>query len=127
MGIIKKVIGAHSKYDKTLPYSYMAKHYIVEGNEDLCQYYYGDTICSLLEHLTKHDIRPSETELYSMYTNYKVKLDKKICSTNEDEWLLKPLLCVELEKHYKETKDELYKGHVATGDCSFDDREERIL
>ena len=127
MGIIKKVIGAHSKYDKTLPYSYMAKHYIIDGNEDLCQYYYGDTICSLLEHLTKHDIKPSETDLYSLYNNYKVKLDKKICSANEDKWLLKPLLCVELEKHYQKTKDELYKGHVAAGDCSFEDREEKIL
>jgi len=127
MGIIKKVVGAHSKYNKTLPYSYMAKQYIVEGNEDLCQFYYGDTICGLLEYLTEHDISPSETELYGMYSNYEVKLDKNICSTKDNKWLLKPLLCVTLEEHYKKTKDELYKGHVASGDCSFYDRDEKIL
>ncbi len=38
MSIFKKVLGPHSKYDKTLPYSYMAKHYLVKGNEELCQY-----------------------------------------------------------------------------------------
>ncbi len=127
MSIFKKVLGPHSKYDKTLPYSYMAKHYLVKGNEELCQYYYGDTICGLLEYLTEHDIRPSETEIFGMYSNYEVKLDKSICSKNNDEWLLKPLLCLTLEEHYKNTKDELYKGHVASGDCSFQDRDEKVM
>ncbi len=126
MGIIKKIFGARSKYDKTLPYSYMAKHFIVNGNEDICNYYYSDTICSLLEYLTEHNIAPSETELFGLYTKHEIKLDKNICSEN-DKWILKPFLCKILEEHYDKTKDELYKGHVAGGDCSFEDRNENIL
>jgi hypothetical protein len=53
MGIIKNFIGPKSKYDKTIPYTYIAKVQIIEGvtDENMMNYYFSDTICGLIEYL----------------------------------------------------------------------------
>lgn len=40
MGLVRKIIGPKSKYDKTIPYTYMAKVPIIEGDDDLANYYF---------------------------------------------------------------------------------------
>ena len=127
MGIIQKAFKFSSKYNKSLPYTYLAKLYIIEGDEDLCHYFYGDTICSLIAHLEKENISPEEVHIYSLYDDNEIELNKDIFTSEENDWLLKPYLCRALEDHYDETKDELYKGHCEDGECSFEDRDETII
>lgn len=127
MGILQKVVKTSSKYDKTLPYTYMAKLFIVEGDEDLCHYYYADTICSLVSHLDKENIASEEVHIYSLYNDKEVELNNDIFTSEENEWLLVPYLCRALEDHYYETKDELYKGHCEDDECSFEDRDQTVI
>jgi len=126
MGIIRKVLKASSKYNKTLPYTYIAKLFVIEGDEDLCHYYYSDTICSLIEHLEKEEISPEQVHIFGLYNETEIELDKNIFLSEENEWLLRPYLCRALEDHYQTTRDELYKGHIENGECSFEDRNSTV-
>ena len=60
MNIIKKIIGPRSKYDRSLPYTYMARVPVIEGDDELFSHYFADTICGLVEYLDKNDIKPDE-------------------------------------------------------------------
>ena len=75
MGIVRKILGPLSKYDKTLPYTYMAKVTIIEGDDDLSNYYFADTICGLVEHLDKNNIEPDDVELFGCYLKKEIPLD----------------------------------------------------
>ena len=44
MGIVIKVFGPLFKYDKSLPYTYMIKVTIVEGNNELANYYFAKSL-----------------------------------------------------------------------------------
>ncbi len=123
MGIIRKVLGPKSKYDKSLPYTYMAKLPVVAGDDEIFEHYYADTICGLVEYLDEQKIEPSEIELFSLYQKREIKLDINICLDKNGTWLQVPQLCAVLENYYEETKDERYKGHVEKHDCSFEDRD----
>jgi hypothetical protein len=127
MKLIRKVIGPKSKYDKSIPYAYMAKVFIIEDDEDLCRYYYGDTICSLIEHLDNNNISASEVKLYGLFGKEEIFIDSEACTNEENRWLLKPELCRSLEEHYKETLDKNFKGHIEIGECSFEDRDENAI
>ena len=122
MGIVRKVLGPLSKYDKSLPYTYMAKITLLEGNDELANYYFADTICGLVEHLDKNNIEPDEVELFGCYLKKEIPLDNDPLLTEDGKWLQRPELCRKLESHYKKTMDDRYKGHEAHSDCSFDDR-----
>ena len=126
MGIARKVLGPKSKYDKSIPYTYLAKVTIVEGVDDLFSYYYSDTICGLVEHLSKKDILPREVELFGLYRKREIHLDKSICLDENSNWLLRPELCRILEEYYQVTKNEIYKGHFEKEECAFNDREREV-
>ena len=122
MGIVRKILGPLSKYDKTLPYTYMAKVTIIEDDDDLSNYYFADTICGLVEHLDKNNIEPDEVELLGCYLNKEIPLNNAPLLTEDGKWLQRPELWRKLEGHYQKTMDDRYKGHEAHSDCSFDDR-----
>ena len=122
MGIVRKVLGPLSKYDKSLPYTYMAKVTIIEGDDELANYYFADTICGLVEHLDKNLVKPEEVQLWGCYLKKEISLDNKPLLTEDGEWLQRPELCRKLESYYQKTMDDRYKGHEAHSDCSFDDR-----
>ena len=122
MGIVRKIIGPKSKYDKTIPYTYMAKVPIIEGDDDLAQYYFADTICGLVEYLDEHKIEPAEVEIYGCYQKKEIPLDNDPLLTEDGKWLQRPELCRKLEDYFQKTMDERYRGHEAHSDCSFDDR-----
>jgi len=122
MGIVRKILGPKSKYDKSIPYTYFAKAPIVEGDESLVNYYFSDTICGLIEYLDESNINPEEVELFGCYLKKEIPIDKKYCLSEVGKWLKRPDICASLEMHYQKTMEEQYKGHVALGDCSFDDR-----
>lgn len=123
MGIIRKILGPKSKYDKSLPYTYMAKKPIIEGDEELFSYYFSDTLCGLVEYLDNNEITPGDVKILALYQNEEVDLDKEIFTNHDKEWLKPPHLCAVLEDHYSRTGDELYKGHIEKHECSFEDRD----
>ena len=127
MSLLRKALGPRSKYNKTLPYTYMAKIFSIEGDDETANYHFADTICGLIEYLDENHIPPDEVELYGCYLKKEIPLDKTPCLSNEGAWLLRPLLCRALEIHYKNTMDERYKGHIELDDCSFDDRDRKAF
>ena len=126
MGVVRKILGPKSKYNKSIPYTYFAKVPIVESDNDHVHCYFSDTICGLIEYLEENNIRPEEVELFGCYLKKEIPIDKKYCLTEDGKWLKRPDLCNSLETHYKQTMEEQYKGHIALGDCSFDDREHKV-
>jgi len=56
MGIINKIIGPISKYDDSIPYTYIAKVKILERDDNLVNHYFSDTICGLVEYLSSNNI-----------------------------------------------------------------------
>lgn len=127
MSLARKVLGPRSKYNSTLPYTYMAKIFVIEGDDKSAQYHFSDTLCGLIEYFEENQIEPDEVELYGCYLKKEIPLDKNPCLSNEGKWLLRPLLCRALEIHYQKTMDERYKGHIELDDCLFDDRERTVF
>ena len=125
MSFIRKVLGPLSKYDKSLPYTYMAKVPAIEGDEELYSYYFADTICGLIEYLENHEIGPEGVELFGLYLKKEIPLEKEHCLSSNQQWLNRPEICRSLEAHYKKTLEESYKGHVEKEACSFEDRNRR--
>jgi hypothetical protein len=123
MSLARKVIGPKSKYNKSLPYTYMAKVAAIEGDEDLLSYYFADTICGLLEYLESHDLGPDGVDLYGLYLKKEIPLEKEYCLTHDGNWKRRPDICKSLEKRYKETLEERYKGHLEKEPCAFEDRD----
>ena len=126
MGIIRRFLGPKSKYNTSLPYTYLAKEPIIEGDDELISYYYADTLCALVEYLEERGILPSEVELYGIYRKNEIELDKSKVTDDNGKWLLRPNICRALEDYFERTKDELYKGHKEMEECSFEDREREV-
>lgn len=125
MNFIRKLLGPKSKYNKSLPYTYEARIDVLywKGAEPMYSYQSSDTICGLIDYLDKNNIVPEQVEIYGIYLKKEILLDKKYCLSEDGKWLRRPALCKSLEEHYKKTLEEQYKGHVATKECAFDDRD----
>ena len=122
MGIVRKILGPKSKYDSTLPYTYVAKAAVIEGDNSLVNHYFADTICGLIEYLHEHNVSPEEVKLFGCYRDKEIPIDIKYCLSEKGDWLKRPDICHSLETHYKESVEERYKGHVELGNCYFEDR-----
>lgn len=122
MSIIRKFLGPKSKYDKSLPYTYLAKEALIKG-DILYSYYFSDTLCGLIEHLDKKDVYPEEVEIFGLYGGEEKQLDKSVFLDENNRWIFRPELCRVLEDYFQKTKDVLYKGHKELETCSFDDRD----
>lgn len=127
MKVIRKFLGPKSKYDESIPFTYYAKVYIIEGEENLVHHYFSDTICGLIEYFDEHNIHPDEVELFGCYLKKEIPIDKKYCLSEDGKWLKRPDICSSLELHYQKTLEEQYKGHIASGNCMFDDRERKVV
>lgn len=114
MGIIRKIMGPQSKYDKTIPYTYEARVPIIDGDEEFNSYI-ADTICGLISCLDKHDITPDEVTIYEIFENEEKIIDHQLYVSKEGCWLAKPELCESFKEHYE--------GHIYEGGCSFEDRD----
>ncbi|GAB4286584.1 MAG: hypothetical protein Kow0098_01960 [Ignavibacteriaceae bacterium] len=123
MGIIRKFLGPSSKYDGNLPYTYIAKIPAVKGDKDIINYYFADTVCGLIEYLDEKNISPEDVSLFGCYKKREIPIDIKYCLSKDGEWLKRPDICRSLEKHYQETMEFQYKGHIESAECAFDDRD----
>lgn len=114
MGILRKIVGPRSKYDRSIPYTYEARISIIDGSDEYNSYF-SDTICGLVEYLHKHGIRPDEVKVLEIYQDRELAIDARLFTSNEREWLFKPEICRAFEQHYE--------GHIWGNACSFDDRD----
>lgn len=114
MGLIEKILGPKSKYDKSLPYTYEARVRLFEGSDEYNSYQ-ADTICGLVEYLHKKGIKPGEVQIVEVYQEQEFPVDVTRYASSELEWLFKPDICHAFEDHYQ--------GHIQNGTCSFKDRD----
>ncbi len=122
MEIIRKILRPKSKYDRSIPYTYVAVVPVIEDEKDLANHYFSDTICGLIEYLKENNINPSETELFACFQEKEIPIDIAHCTNKEGDWLARPDICHSLEVHYKNTMEEQYKGHIEIGECNYEDR-----
>ncbi len=122
MGIIRQFLGPKSKYDRSIPYTYVAVVPVIEGDSDLANHYFSDTICGLIEYLQENNIEPGETELFACFQDKEIPIDIIHCTDKKGNWLTRPHICNSLETHYKKTLEEQYKGHIEEGECFYEDR-----
>ncbi len=127
MGLVRKILGPRSKYDKTIPYTYEARVSLPGGGDEnlLTQHYFSDTLCGLIETLDGEGIAADEVKLYGVYRKEEFELDTDPCTDEQGAWLSRPELCRALEETYAATLEERYKGHVEKGHCSYEDRDRR--
>lgn len=121
----KHLVLPRAKKDRSLPYTYEAWVDILEGSasEPVHDHYFSDTLCGLIECLAENEIVPQHVQLYGLCRGELARLDTALCTDEEGSWLSRPTLCRVLENHYEHTHEECYKGHVANGHCSFEDRD----
>jgi hypothetical protein len=79
--LIRKFLGPKSKYDPTIPYTYMGKVNIFHGSdiEPLYMHCFADTLCGLVEYLNEHQIQAEEVELYELTNKGEKKVKKSLC------------------------------------------------
>lgn len=117
MGLIREFIGPKSKYEKDIPYTYEARINIMEGEEEY-KSYLADTICALVGHLDKNNIKPDEVKIYEVFQEKEKELGIEFCTSKEGNWLTRSELCESFKKHYP--------GHIDESGCTFEDREHDI-
>lgn len=125
MGLIRKVLGPRSKYDGSLPYTYVAKVRAVEESDEFFLHYFADTICGLIEYLAETGVAPEATELFGAYSKEDITIPTECCIDRDGEWLRRPDICRSLEDRYRDTPEDRFKGHIERGECSFEDRNRR--
>ena len=122
MGLIRAFLGPKSKYDKTLPYTYMARVPVLGDDQELFNFYFADTICGLITYLDEQAILPDEVEILGLYKGEEIPLEINRCISGKGKWLSRPEICRSLEEQYRSTLEKKYKGHVELGPCSYEDR-----
>jgi hypothetical protein len=117
--VLRKILGPKSKYDPTIPYTYMGKINMLSGSdfEPIYVHCFADTLCGLVEYLKKYEVNADEVELYEVSSKGEKKIKKELCLSSTRQWLGRPEICHSLEGHYK--------GHINETCCSFRDRDRR--
>lgn len=122
MNIVRKLLGPKSKYDKTIPYTYVAKVQELENESELVSHYFSDTICGLVEYLDLKQIEPQSVKIFGLFRKEEIELESDCLVDSERKWLKRPDICKSLENTYKNTLEKRYKGHVEKIECSYEDR-----
>ena len=118
MGIVRTILGPKSKYVKELPFTYEARVRIVEDLE-ITNTIVSDTICRLVDHLSKKGISPTQVDIREVYADREELIDQALYTNEEGLWLTRPSMCRSLEEHYP--------GHTAEGNCTFRDRSGEVI
>ncbi len=127
MGFLDKIRRRRAAADRSLPYTYEALVDILtgQGRGAVHDHYFSTTICGLVEILADAGIPPAHVSLYGVRRRQRQLLDKALLTTPDGAWREPPELCRVLEDRFARTREELYRGHVEHGTCSFADRERR--
>lgn len=125
MSIRHSLFGPRSKYDHSLPYTYVARVSVLDGIDDLTTTWFADTICGLIDYLDANGIQPTDVHLFGLYVDREIPLEVHYCLDEDGRWLERPDICHALEQHYRETLDMRYKGHHEHESCDFEDRDRK--
>jgi hypothetical protein len=117
MGLLQKLIGPMSKYEKDLPYTYEARITIID-DENEYNSYLADTICALVEYLEKNNISHDEVKIFEIYKDKETELKMEYCISDKKSWLSQSELCTSFTEHYE--------GHIFECGCTFEDRERKV-
>lgn len=112
MKLLERVFG--SKYNKDIPYTYRASYQIFEDSEELTIDWFGDTFCSVCNHLRTNDVEPASVTIYECYAGSDVEMPKESYTAEDGEWLLQDSLC---QAHTR------YGSAGAFENCNFSDRD----
>lgn len=113
MGLLSKIFGPKSKYDRSIPYTYEARIRVFEDDDEY-KTFFSDTICGLVGHLQQNGIGPEQAELYEIYRDNETSIPASLLVNADGQWLTKQELCRAFEQHYP--------GHIRADSCSFEDR-----
>ncbi len=118
-----------SKGDDSLPHTYEARVDQLNGqtNSFLPEHYHADTLCGLVELLDREEISPARTRLFGVYHGFQLPIETWLCSASTGVWLSQPEICRSLERHFRKTGIERYRGHQAEGDCAFVNRNRKSI
>ncbi|MFZ1728955.1 MAG: hypothetical protein WBQ23_04845 [Bacteroidota bacterium] len=122
MNIRNSLFGPPSKYDHSLPYTYVARVQTISGEQDLVSAYFADTICGLIDCLEANTIDAGGVELFGLFVDREISLDVRYCVDVNGHWLGRPEICHSLESRFKETLEMEYRGHREEEPCSYVDR-----
>jgi len=111
--IVKIILGAPSKYDDGIPYTYEARYRYIDGMEDYNSYF-SDTICGLIRYLKQKGHGPESVELYEIYKSREISITPDLYTRDGNNWLTGSELCQSFSK--------IYPGLIGGNSCKFDDR-----
>lgn len=118
MGLLTRLLGAKSKYDKSIPYLYEARVRMEGFGDDEYEAYFGETICALLQHLHENGVAPADATIVEVFEGKETVLENDHLLDESGGWLYsKPELCKALKEHYA--------GHIFEHTCDFDDRNKK--
>lgn len=112
MECLCNIVGPKSQCEQYTPYTYEAKVIVID---DEYKSFFADTICALVEHLVEYKVEPDEVELYEIFKDEEIKLNKEYCVSVEGRWLNRKELCVAFAEHYP--------GYIHDSGCTFEDGE----
>jgi len=112
MKLLERLFG--SRYNRDIPYTYHACYRIFEDSEELTRDWFGDTFCSVCNHLRSRGIRPESVTIYECYAGSRVEMPAESYTDGSGEWLPQEGLC---RAHIR------YGSEGSYGNCSFDDRD----
>lgn len=125
MGIFDSIVRPRPKRENILPYTFEARVDILAGHGSEPEFYrfYSGRICGLIAHLDFLGLAPGEVELFSVFRDRQVPLAAELFTTAEGNWLKRPQLCRALERYFRETGNDCFRGHWEEGLCAFADRD----
>jgi hypothetical protein len=125
MEVINSVVGPRTKRNTCLPYTFEARVDILagHGHQPVFNHYYSSTICGLISHLDSLGFFPRDVELFGAFRGRQTGMAMQLFTTQEGRWVQRPELCGVLEKHFKISREECYRGHAQEGPCCFEDRD----
>ncbi|MBK6286393.1 MAG: hypothetical protein IPJ33_11115 [Gammaproteobacteria bacterium] len=112
MKLLERLFG--SRYNKDIPYTYHASYRIFEDPEELTRDWFGDTFCSVCNHLRSIGVQPASVTIYECYAGSEVEMPKASYADEKGEWMVQESLC---EAHVR------YGSPGAFEDCKFSDRD----
>ncbi|HDY82675.1 MAG TPA: hypothetical protein ENH48_06935 [Halieaceae bacterium] len=112
MKLYERLFG--SKYNEDIPYTYHAKYQVIEGSDELTKDWFGDTFCSVCNHLRDNDVQPASVTIYECYAGNDVEMPQDSYTDDNGGWLLQDSLC---HAHIRYGSEGSYK------DCKFGDRD----
>ncbi len=103
-----------SRYNKDIPYVFHAKQQVIAGSDDLVRDWFGETLCSLCNHLNADGIEPDSVSIYECFGDEDVELPKQAYMGCNGQWLKEEGLC---EGH------QCHGSTVSKTNCGFRDRD----